>query len=202
MLALSVISLSCCCWSFSSFVLGSAIFLLSKLSSNIIIGPSSRTAGEPRAGCLENGGALRGPSPAASGPSYLARGPLWGGRASGRWSPATVAAAEVLESGWLAALLANFCPAPTRAHHPRLRPQPLGPARESVPCRGRGSKEREWNWAASQKSECVCKLVFFAKAVWHLCVWNGGRGGEGGSVGKEQDPFFLPGPRLPAALFL
>lgn len=123
-----------------------------------------------------------------------------GGRgASGRWSPATVEAAEVLESGWLGAgsgpLLPNFCPAPTWAHHPRLRPQPLGPARESAPCRGRGSKEREWNWAASQKSECVCKLVF-SKKLSGTCVFGDG-GGEGGSVEKEQDPFFLPGPRLP-----
>lgn len=93
-------------------------------------------------------------------------------------------------------LLANFCPTPTRAHHPCLRRSPWDLLGNQLPAEEGGwGEEREWSWAASQKSECVCKLVFSQK-LSGTCVF-GEEGGEGGSVEKEQDPFFLPGPGLP-----
>lgn len=129
--------------------------------------PCHAGALRPRPDC--GAGCPRRVAPSGVG-GQLPRGPscLPGGawRASGRWSPAAPAAAEGVRSGWLVAARA-----PPRAPHSPAPGSCRGPLRAPE-----GERRGEQGQAASQKSECVCKLVF-AQKLSGTCVFRAGWGG-------------------------
>lgn len=93
-------------------------------------------------------------------------------------------------------LLANFCPTPTRAHHPCLRRSPWDLLGNQLLAEEGGGRGREGVELGSFPEVGVClQTSFFAKAVWHLCVWRGGRGGR--KHGERARPFLPSWSRLP-----